>query len=52
MEARKSLNTYVFNGRQKIAKPIVTKIGVPWIFEVFLSFTISYIPKIKKAFII
>ena len=29
MEGRKSLDAYVFNGRQKIAKAIITKIGVP-----------------------
>ena len=32
MEGRKPLDAQVFNGRQKIAKPIVTKIVVPWIF--------------------
>ena len=39
-EGRKLLDTIVFDGRQEIAKPIVTKIvhGVPWIFEIFVPF--------------
>ena len=37
MEGRKLLDAHIFNGRQEIAKPIVTNIVVPWIFEIFIS---------------
>ena len=38
MEGRKLLDTDVFNGRQEIAKPIITNIVDPWVFEIFVSF--------------
>ena len=38
MEGRKLLDANAFDGRQEIAKLIVTNIVVPWIFEVFVSF--------------
>ena len=41
MEGRKLLDTNAFDGRQEIAKLIVTNIVAPWIFEVFVSFDSS-----------
>ena len=38
MEGRKLLDAHVFNGRQEIAKPVVTNIAVLWISEIFVSF--------------
>ena len=43
MEGRKLLDANVLDGRQEIAKPIVTNIIVPSIFEIFHSFD-SFIP--------
>ena len=37
MEGRKLLDAHVINGRQEIAKPIVTSTVAPWIFEIFVS---------------
>ena len=38
MESSKVLDANVVDGRQENAKPIVTNIVVPWIFEIFVSF--------------
>ena len=48
MEGRKLLDAHIFNGRQEIAKPIVTNIVVPWIFEIFIS--ILYILGVKNIY--
>ena len=37
MEGRKLLDAHVFNGRQQIAKDIVTNFVVSWILEFFVS---------------
>ena len=43
MEGREQLDAHVFNGRQKIVKPIVTNIVVPWNFEIFFSLLYTYL---------
>ena len=48
IEGRKLLDAYVLDGRQEIAKPIFTNIVVPWIFEIFVSFTFLYITEVKN----
>ena len=42
MEGQKLLDAHVFNGRQEIAKLIVTNIVVPWIFEIFVTFSLFH----------
>ena len=38
MEGGRLLDVPIFNGRQEIAKPVVTNIVVLWILEIFVSF--------------
>ena len=38
IEGRKLRDAHVFNGRQEIAKPIVTNFVFLWIFEIVVSF--------------
>ena len=38
MEGRKLLDANVFVGRHEIAKPVITKIIVTWVFEIFVYF--------------
>ena len=52
MEGRKLLDTRVFNGRQEIAKPIITNIVVPWVFEIFVSFPYFTHTWSEKAYIV
>ena len=42
MEGSKLLDAKVLDGRQEIAKPIVTIIFVPWIFLVFCFFLLLF----------
>ena len=42
MKGRKLLDAHVFNGRQEIAKLIVTNIVVPWIFEIFVTISLFH----------
>ena len=48
MESRELLDAHVFNGRQEIAKPIVTNIVFYGFFRFLFLFIILYILGVKK----
>ena len=52
MEGRKLLDAHVFNGRQQIAKDIVTNFVVSWIFEFFVSLNSFIHTWNQKAYIV